>query len=96
MKAMLNKLLHIVIMPCSHVPELLERQNAKALPFHKRVRLAAHLSLCKLCAVYALKVELIDKMLTKKYANKGKEEQFDDSELQLFKERMKKKLGKKS
>ena len=57
---------------------------------------AAHLSLCKLCAAYALKVEQIDKMLTKKYANKGKEEQFDDSELQLFKERMKKKLGKKS
>ena len=83
-------------MPCSHVPELLERQNAKALPFHKRVRLAAHLSLCKLCAAYALKVEQIDKMLTKKYANKGKEEQFDDSELQLYKERIKKKLGKKS
>ena len=69
---MLNKLLHIVIMPCSHVPELLERQNAKALPFHKRVRLAAHLSLCKLCAAYALKVEQIDKMLQRNMPTREK------------------------
>lgn len=50
MKAMLNKLLHIVIMPCSHVPELLERQNAKALPFHKgcALRLICHCANCVL------------------------------------------------
>lgn len=92
MKALFSKLIHILIMPCSHVPALIEQQNAGKLSFVKRVRLHTHLSICKFCAAYAKKVEQIDRLLTRKYAGGEKKEQFEDSEIQSFKDSIKKKI----
>lgn len=66
MKALISRLIHIIIMPCSHVPLQIEQQRAGELPFVKRMRLRAHLAVCKWCAAYAKKVEMIDGLLTKK------------------------------
>lgn len=66
MKALISKLIHIVIMPCSHVPLQIECERAGSLSFVKRFRLRMHLSVCKWCAAYAKKVEQIDRLLTKK------------------------------
>lgn len=90
MKALFGKLIHLLIMPCSRVPSLIERRNAGKLPFITRMRLRAHLSICKWCAAYAKKVERLDLLLSKKYEKK---ESFDDTEIQLFKDNIRKKMS---
>ncbi|SUB77208.1 hypothetical protein [Porphyromonas macacae] len=93
MKALLSKLIHILIMPCSHVPALIEQRNAGKLSFVKRVRLHMHLSVCKFCAAYARKVEQIDRLLLKNTSRLKEKEEFKDAEIQWFKERIKEKIN---
>ncbi|RRD02655.1 hypothetical protein [Prevotella sp. OH937_COT-195] len=88
MKALFGKLIHLLIMPCSRVPLLIEQRNAGKLPLIARMRLNAHLLVCKWCAAYVEKVERIDKLLTKKYEE---EKSFEDTEIQSFKDNIKKK-----
>lgn len=90
MKALFNKLIHFFIIPCSRVPSLIERKNAGELPLILRIRLRAHLLICKWCAAYAKKVEWIDWLLTKKYEKK---ESFNNTEIQSFKDNIKKKMS---
>lgn len=77
-------------MPCSRVPVLIEQRDAGRLPFVVRIRLNIHLLACKWCAAYEKKVERIDQLLTKKYKKK---ESFEDTEIQLFKDNIKKKIN---
>lgn len=92
MKKLFSKLIHLLIMPCSHVPLLIEQQRSGQLPFLKRVRLRAHLSICKWCAAYARKVEQLDKFLTQKYGEEEKKERFEQPEIQDFKDQIRKKM----
>lgn len=94
MKTLLSKLIHILIMPCSRVPMLIEQRNAGKLSFKKKIRLHIHLFGCKWCAAYALKVEQIDRLLSKKLSEERKKISLNDSEIQNFKEIMKKKIEK--
>lgn len=93
MKALFNKLIHLLIMPCSRAPMLIEQRSAGELSFLKRVRLDAHLSVCKWCAAYEKKVAEIDRLLTQKYLSKEKEDGFYDTEIQSFKDSLKKKMN---
>lgn len=90
MKALLGKFIHLLIMPCSRVPLLIEQRNAGRLSLFVRMRLNAHLLVCKWCAAYAGKVERIDRLLTKKYKEK---KSFEDTEIQSFKDNIKKKIN---
>ncbi len=92
MKALLNKLIHMFIMPCSRVPMLVEQQNAGKLSFVKKIRLRMHLYVCKFCAAYALKVEQIDRLLSKKLSEERKKTSLKKIDLQHFKEDTKKKI----
>ncbi|GAD05309.1 hypothetical protein PORCRE_1009 [Porphyromonas crevioricanis JCM 15906] len=92
MTKLFGKLIHLLIMPCSHVPQLIEQERSGKLPLLQKVRLRAHLSICKWCAAYARKVEQIDKFLTKKYEGGEKKDRFESSEIQDFKDRIKKKM----
>lgn len=92
MKVLINRLIHILIMPCSRVPALIEQRNAGELSFFKRIRLYIHLLVCKWCSSCAKKVELIDGLLTKKYMKDEKKESFKEDEIQRFKDIVKKKI----
>ena len=85
MKKILHTLLHLVIMPCSHVPEQIERNLGGELSLLRRTRLNLHL---RLCASYASKVERIDSLLLRKKFGTD----FEDSEIEAFKEDIKKKV----
>uniref|UniRef100_A0AB33JEE3 Uncharacterized protein n=3 Tax=unclassified Prevotella TaxID=2638335 RepID=A0AB33JEE3_9BACT len=89
MKELVGKFIHLLIMPCNRVPLLIEKRNVGRLHFFLRMRLNAHLMMCKWCAAYAEKVERIDNLLTKKYE---KDMFFEDTEIQSFKEDVKKKM----
>lgn len=80
-------------MPCSRVPELIERQKAGKLPLVQQIRLRAHLSVCKWCAAYERKVRQIDRFLTRKYSGKQKKETFEKREIQSFKDRLKREIA---
>lgn len=75
-------------MPCSHVPEQIERNLGGELSLLRRTRLNLHLRLCQWCASYASKVERIDSLLLR---NKFGTD-FEDSEIEAFKEDIKKKV----
>ena len=93
MKALISRLIHIIIMPSSHVPLQIEQQRAGELPFVKRMRLRAHLAVCKWCAAYAKKVEMIDGLLTKKASEDKKNMHFENLEIQQFKDKLRKKMS---
>ena len=93
MKALISKLIHIVIMPCSHVPLQIECERAGSLSFVKRFRLRMHLSVCKWCAAYAKKVEQIDRLLTKKTLDDKKKLHFEKTEIQQFKDKVRKNIS---
>ena len=92
MTALLSKIIHIIIMPCNQVPMRIEQQKAGKLSFVGRIRLHAHLAMCKWCAAYAKKVEQIDRLLTKKILEDKKKIHFEDIEIQQFKDKIRKKI----
>ncbi len=92
MKTLLSKIIHIIIMPCSRVPMLIEQQNANKLSFMKKIRLRMHLYVCKWCAAYAVKVEQIDRLLSKKISEE-KKTTLKNTDIQNFKEEVKKKIN---
>ena len=96
MKVLLSKFIHIIIMPCNQVPMRIEQQKAGKLSFVGRIRLHAHLAMCKWCAAYAKKVEQIDRLLTKKILEDKKKIHFEDIEIQQFKDKIRKKILSKS
>ncbi len=93
MKALLSKLIHIIIMPCNRVPMLIEQQNAGKLSFMKKIRLRMHLYICKLCAAYALKVKQIDRLLSEELSEERKKIKFKEVDIQHFKEETKRKIN---
>lgn len=93
MKKLLGRIIHLFIMPCSHVPILVEQENAGAkLSWSKRVRLRMHLSVCKACAAYTQKVEYLDRLMAKRYMEAKNNNKFEESEIENFKEDLKKKI----
>ena len=51
-----------------------------------------HLSVCKWCAAYAKKVEQIDRLLTKKTLDDKKKLHFEKTEIQQFKDKVRKNI----
>ncbi len=92
MKKIFSQLIHWLIMPCSHVPELVEQKKAGSLPRLKSLRLRIHLLMCKWCSAYVKKVEHIDSMLTRKYRDDKENAHLEDTDIQSFKERIKRKI----
>ena len=94
MDAMISKLIHLFIMPCREVGALLEKeQSQEALTALQRLRLKAHLALCKACALYKRKAAFLDKAM-QQVLHKKSQEVVSEEELCSLKEELKKKLSK--
>ncbi|EKB61385.1 hypothetical protein [Bergeyella zoohelcum] len=90
---MINRWIHFWILPCSEISMLIEKKNANQITFLEKIRLKAHVNICKMCRAYQKKVTLIDQLLSK-HTNDEKKEGFEEIEIQDFKQRMKEKMKK--
>ncbi|GET46337.1 hypothetical protein [Capnocytophaga felis] len=90
---MFSRIIHYFILPCSEISLLIEKKTAGKLSFFEKMRLFLHLRLCRLCEMYHKKVTFLDKSLQNTEISE-KKVTFDNSEIQLFKDKMKEKLKK--
>ncbi|ATA88599.1 hypothetical protein [Capnocytophaga stomatis] len=90
---MFSRIIHYFILPCSEISLLIEKKTAGKISFFEKVRLFSHLRVCRLCEMYHKKVIFLDKSLQNTEIGE-KKVAFDDSEIQLFKNKMKENIKK--
>ncbi|CEN38941.1 conserved hypothetical protein [Capnocytophaga cynodegmi] len=90
---MFSNIIHYLILPCSEISLLIEKKMAGRLSFLEKIRLSSHLRVCRLCKTYHKKVTFLDKSLQNTEIN-SKKTSFHNSEIQLFKDKMKENLKK--
>ncbi len=93
MKSILEKFVHILIMPCSKVPTLLEQKGADEVSLLKSIQLWLHLRCCKWCSSYANKMKIVDRILSKKASEQKKNNDIEEFDLQKLKNNIKNKLN---
>ncbi|MDO4728109.1 MAG: hypothetical protein Q4B43_03775 [Bacteroidota bacterium] len=90
---MINRWIHFWILPCSEISLLIEKKAANNISLLEKFRLKAHLNICKICSAYQKKAALMDK-LWKNQAERSQKDDFKNTEIQYFKEKMKEKFKK--
>lgn len=88
---MLEKIIHIIFLPCSEATLLMEKRNADNISSKENWKLNLHLKICKWCRAYKQKLEILDEILKRKISKEEKNE-INTSEIQSFKEKVLKNL----
>lgn len=90
---MLNRWIHFFILPCQQISYLEEKRISGGLNFKEKVQHYLHLKVCKWCKAYHKKAVFIDRKLVQS-AETSKNNQFDNFEIQQFKDNLNKKMDK--
>ncbi|MDO5105908.1 hypothetical protein [Capnocytophaga sp.] len=88
----MRKLIHFLILPCSEVSFLIEKQLAGRLSFVEKLRLRFHLIWCNLCRSYRQKATYLDNLM-RKQAHKQPDVSFDASEVCDFQQKLKRQFS---
>lgn len=81
-------------MPCSEATLEIEKQNARSTTsLLQRLRLKAHLAICKWCSAYERKIVILDSKLNT-LVEKEKHNDLKDIDIHEFKDVLKKKITK--
>ncbi|PUV21753.1 hypothetical protein [Sphingobacterium athyrii] len=88
---MVRRLIHILFMPCRQATLLIEKRNAGSITSFQKIRLSAHLMICKWCNAYNRKINVMEDLM-KKIFTQDAPEKFNKTDLQLFKDKLKEKL----
>lgn len=88
---MLKKFIHILFLPCSEATLLMEKRNANSISPKENWKLSMHLMICKWCKAYEKKLKILDDILKRKLFHK-EENKINESDIQLFKDKMFKNL----
>lgn len=88
---MVKRIIHFLLLPCSEATMFIEKKQAGMLSPLQKLRLNAHIRICKWCKAYNSKVLLLDK----KMANKIKEippNPVHERDLELLKNKIREKI----
>ncbi|WP_345989826.1 hypothetical protein AAEU33_19695 [Chryseobacterium sp. Chry.R1] len=88
---MLEKLIHLIFLPCSVATLLMEKKNAGSISPEEDRKLTMHLKICKWCRAYQKKLAILDEIMKKTFIKKESDE-INDSDIQGFKDDMIKKI----
>lgn len=88
---MIKHFLHFLFLPCSEATLLMEKKSAGTIMQKENLQLSAHLMICKWCRAYNKKLEMLDQLL-KKSLKKEEKIEFNDSDIQEFKNNLIEKL----
>jgi hypothetical protein len=90
---MLKELIHIFTLSCKQATYLIEKRIHVPLSMTERMRLAIHLSLCKLCRAYNTKAVFLDSLMKEGIKREACNCQFEENEVELFKADIKEKIN---
>ncbi len=88
---MVSKIIHFIIMSCSQATLLVEKQFYNELSWLQKIRLKAHLKMCKCCNSYFSKAKKIDNIL-KRSIQDTPAKFFQNNEIEDFKDRLRKNI----
>ena len=89
---MLKEFIHIFTLSCKQATYLIEKRIHVPLSMTERIRLAIHLSLCKLCRAYDAKAVFLDRLMKKGAGEKICNCRFKEDEVDRFKTDLKEKI----
>ncbi|RKO69426.1 hypothetical protein D7322_21945 [Sphingobacterium puteale] len=78
-------------MPCRQATLLMEKRNTNSITSLQKIRLNAHLMICKWCRAYSRKINVMEDAM-KKIFTQDVPDRFNKTDLQLFKDKLKEKL----
>jgi hypothetical protein len=88
---MVKRLIHILFMPCRQATLLIEKRNADSITSFQKIRLNAHLMICKWCRAYNRKINVMEDLMRKIFTQDAPDK-FNNIDLQTFKDKLKEKL----
>lgn len=90
---MLKEFIHIFTLSCKQATYLIEKRIHVPLSVTERMRLAIHLSLCKLCRAYNIKAVFLNRLMKKGIKKEICNCQFEKEEVEQFQMDIKRKIN---
>ena len=91
---MLKEFIHIFTLSCKQATYLIEKRIHAPLSVTERMRLAIHLSLCRLCRAYNTKAVFLDRLMKRGRKKEVCNCRFGKEEVEQFKMDIKEKINR--
>lgn len=92
MTQIINKALHFFFLSCQEATFLIEKKLHNCLSFKEKIQLKGHLLFCKWCDVYRKKTDFLHQFLKHYLKNEKDENITQHTDIESFKEKLKKKI----